>query len=521
PFTALYPVMTKAVAVFISPLTGEYGESHAGGRFGMAMFNCGYDAIVITGGSRKPTFLDIDNNNVAFKDARVIWKTGRDIVAKVVRGRETASGKRTIVHIGRSGENLVSFANVTVDKYRHFGRIGLGALFGSKHLKAITLMGDRSVPVIKYKEYLKTFREILHKCTSTDLMTKYHDVGTPINVAPLNTMNALPSYNLQRSSVDYVDEVSGERFANDFLVRKVSCAGCPVGCVHIGQFRRAFAEHGHEYEVVSVAYDYELIFALGTFLGVSHPANILELIEEVEIEGMDAMSAGVCLGWATEAYSKGVITDMETIVPLEFGNWENYKQAIIYLGSAKNEFYINLGKGVRHASSVYGGGDYAMHVAGNEMAGYHTGYGSLVGATVAARHSHLCNAGYSIDQSMTDFNADEMVDWLFTEELERNVTNSLVMCLFARKIYDNDTIISAFDAIDVKVTKEDLERSSKLIYQTKLRIKKALGFDLSDVKLPKRNFETPSFHGVLDEETTYNMIEKYKAKAEALLREVI
>jgi len=136
PLSTIFPVATKTVATFISPLTGEYGESHAGGRSAMAIRNAGYDAIVITGKARRPTYLSISDHSVDFKDARGLWGLGVDEVGRIIREREGIPGKRSIMRIGVSGENLVSFAGVNVDTYRHFGRLGLGAVFGSKQPKS-------------------------------------------------------------------------------------------------------------------------------------------------------------------------------------------------------------------------------------------------------------------------------------------------------------------------------------------------------------------------------------------------
>ena len=518
--STIYPALTKVVAMFISPLTGELGESYAAGRLANAMFMAGFDAIVIIGKSDKPVFLSITSNDVRFRDARMIWQSDKEeSVGRLIRADDSGhSGKRSIIRIGPAGENLVSFASVTVDRYRHFGRLGLGALFGSKSLKAISIMGDRSIPIKNFREYFKVYQEIYNKTVGTDLMSKYHDMGTPINVEPLNAINSLPTLNMRQSSFEHADKISGEAFTSDYLVRKVACIGCPVGCIHIGQYRNEFSAHGHEYETVSVGYDYELIFALGSFLGIDSPREILELINGVEAAGMDAMSTGVALGWATEALEKGLVSLEDTLVPLKFGNCKEYGAAIKYIAKRKNEFYINLGRGVRHASEVYGGEDFAMHIAGNEMPGYHTGYGSLTGAAVAARHSHLCNAGYSIDQSMKegDLDPEKIAESLLKEEIERCMLNSLVMCLFSRKVYDRATILSAFAAVGEELTDEDLSATARRNYATKLRIKKALGFDLKDVRFPKRFFQTPTMHGVLNENTAYEILAKYREKIAGL-----
>jgi len=518
----IFPVLTKTVAMFVSPLTGELGESYAGGRMAMSMLMAGYDALVITGRAKKHSYLAISTNNVKVCDARAMWGLPVSDAGRAIRDQEhdggISVGKRSIIRIGPSGENGVAFAGVNVDTYRHFGRMGLGACMGSKNLKAISIHGNRSIPILDQKTYFKVYREIYKKCTSTDNMAKYHDAGTPINIIPLNKSGGLPTLNMQANSFEHAEDISGEAFAHKNLVRKMACTGCPVGCIHIGMYRREF-DKGHEYEAISVSYDYELIYALGTFLGIKTTDEILAIIDEVEEYGLDAMSAGVCLGWATEALENGYITIEDTIADLKFGDSSGYIKAIEYLSMGVNKFYKTLGKGVRYASTKYGGEKFAMHISGNEMAGYHTGYGSLVGAAVGARHSHLCNGGYSVDQGLKEFNEDVIVDKIFTEECERCMTNSLIMCLFARKIYDRQTILDALNSVGWNLTNDDLTAIGKRIYKIKLQIKNALGYQQKSVKLPKRFFETPSMNGKLDEEVAYRMIKKYTVKTDELLQE--
>lgn len=516
--TWMFPVLTKTVAMFRSPLTNELGESYAGGRLAMTMFMAGYDAIVLTGKSLKPVYLQVSSNDVQLKDARAMWGLQSEATGQAIRDRQTGGGKRSIIRIGPAGENKVSFASVCVDSYRHFGRLGLGAVMGSKNLKAMTVIGDRSIHIQNTPKYFKVYQQIFKKCTSTDMMAKYHDAGTPINIASLNAAGALPTLNLQTATFEQGDQISGEAFAKKNLVRKLACTGCPVGCIHIGMYRREF-DKGHEYEAISVSYDYELIFALGSFLGIQTSDEIIALIDEVEETGMDAMSCGVCLGWATEAFSNGLITEEQTLVKLAFGDANGYLQAIRFLANGKNKFYRDLGRGSQHASSVYGGSEYAMQIAGNEMPGYHSGYGALIGAAVGARHSHLCNGGYSIDQSMKEFDETVMVDKIFNEEVERCMTNSLIMCLFARKVYDRQTIIDSLNSVGWTLTDQDLTDISKRIYRTKLRIKNAYGFRQKAVKLPKRFFETPSMHGTLDEAAAQRMIKDYVTRTDALMIE--
>ena len=513
--STIFPVITKTVAMFWSPLTKELGESYAGGRMAMTMLMAHFDAIVITGKSKRPIYLAIESHNVEFRDASAIWGMPSDDIGRIIREREEGAGKRSIIRIGEAGENQLSFASVCVDTYRHFGRMGLGAVMGSKNLKAISIWGKGDLPIKNKKAYFKIFQDLHKKAITTDVMKKYHDLGTAMGVNLMNEKGGIPILNLQSSQVEDIENLSGETFAEKNLVRKTACAGCPVGCIHIGQFRREFGK-GYEFEAISVGYDYELIFSLGTFLGLNNSDEVLELIEAVEEYGMDAISAGVVLGWATEAYQNKLFTVNESLVPLEFGNQKNYLIALKHMAKRTNEFYFDLGQGCAHASSIYGGQDYAMHFNGNEMSGYHTGYGSVLGSAVGARHSHLCNGGYSFDQG-DKVSPEEILEMVYNEELDRCILNSLIACLFARKIYDKATILSALKSVDVDMEEEALGKVAEEIFKTKLRIKKMIGYRLKSLRLPKRFFETTGFGTKIDEATTYELIKKYSEKCEALL----
>jgi aldehyde:ferredoxin oxidoreductase len=514
PLSFVMPVCTKVVAAFYSPHTREYGESHAGGRLAMAMRFNETDAIVITGKARHPEYIVIDDK-VKFKDARAMWGLSVEETGKILRQHTSGSGVRSSMRIGRAGENLITYAGVNVDTYRHFGRLGLGAVLGSKQLKGIVVIGDNSIKISNEnkKLYREIYDSIFDTVINTDVMKKYHEVGTSINVIPLNDMNSLPSLNPKTTRYEHADFISGERFAEENLVRKVACAGCPIGCIHIGQFRREF-DSGYEYESVNISYDHELVFSLGSFLGLKSTDEILQLIDVVENEGLDAISTGVALGWATECYKRGIINLDNTMMPLEFGILANYMAAVQYIARGKNEFYKALGKGVDYASRKYGGAGFACQLGGNEMPGYHTGYGSIVGFAVGSRHSHLDNAGYSIDQAKKD--DKDLVRNLLDEEVERNLLTSLVICLFARKVYTREVILKALESVGMKTTNEELTEMAREVLRLKYNIKKRTGYSLSSIKIPERYFETKTLNGKLDREKAEEIIKEYKQMVESL-----
>lgn len=514
PLNFIMPACTKVVSAFYSPHTNEYGESHAGGRLGMAMRFAGLDAIVITGKPQNPQYLVIDDK-VSFKDARAMWGMSIEDTGKVLRNFTEGNGVRSSLRIGRAGENLITYSCVNVDTYRHFGRLGLGAVFGSKFLKGMVIIGDNSIkiPMDIKKSYTRFYDQVYDKLMTTDIMEKYHGIGTAINIIPLNESKALPTLNLASTQYEFAEEISGEGFAQKNLIRKLACAGCPVGCIHIGNFRRKFSD-SYDFETIQVSYDYELIFSLGSFLGIKSSDEVLMLIDVVEGEGLDAISTGISLGWATEAYRDNLIGNNESIVPLMFGDAQNYIEAVHYIAKGENEFYRALGRGVDYSSKIYGGEEYACHLGGNEMPGYHTGYGSVVGFSVGSRHSHLDNGGYSFDQESTA--DDEIIEKIFNEEIERNILTSLVACLFARKVYTMDKIIKALNSIGMSMDENELISIGREILKMKYDIKKRLGYSLDQIRLPKRFFNTNAIDVKLDSQKAHELIKQYKNKIESL-----
>ncbi|NLU49475.1 MAG: aldehyde:ferredoxin oxidoreductase [Syntrophomonadaceae bacterium] len=521
PLSSVYPVMTKSVCLFRSPLTGELGESYAGGRLAMAMVYAGYDAIVLTGESDVPVYLDIGPDQVEFRNAEPLWGVGSGETGRYLRELAPGRGFRSIVRIGPAGENLVHFANLNVDTFRHFGRLGSGAVFGSKNLKAMVVYGnlDHPIPNARLRDYRRTYQEVHKKVTETELMEKYHNLGTPVNIMRLNEMNALPTRNLQQATFEKAREISGEAFADERLTRKLSCVGCPIGCIHMASHRKLFGPKSHDYETSILAYDHELIFALGSFLGTADKDQFLTLLEEVEDMGFDVMSVGVLLGWLTEAFANGLVGEKELGTRVEFGFTEGYLKVMRGIAHPENELYRLLGKGTEAAAEQLGGLDYAMTLGRTEMTGYHTGYGAALGQAVGARHSHLDNAGYSFDQSRDYDDIPGFVSAIFEEELNRCVTNCLVMCLFARAVYEFPIIVRALKSVGIEKSEEELRELGREVYRNKIRVKQKMGFDFKKLRFPKRFFETECLHGRLNEETMQRMLELYIQEVEQVMAE--
>jgi aldehyde:ferredoxin oxidoreductase len=496
PLTGYFPLMSKTVCAFKSPYHDQYAESHAGGRSALSLRFADLDALVIRGRAPTPSCLSVGSRHLDLRDVHFLWGMDLFKTGKMLRRMYKGAGHRSIWRIGPAGENLSAMACINVDTYRHFGRLGCGAVMGAKNLKGIVVMGDGSFPLPEGKAYPKLFTEVHRKMTDTDMMEKYHNYGTPINMAVLNGIRALPIRNLQKTTDPEIEGITGETFARDTLLRNAACAGCPVGCIHIGFVRERFmGENRYLYRQVS--YDHEPIFAAGAMLHVTNAFSVLALLDAMEREGLDVMSAGVALAWATEALEKGIISTKETIVALKFGDQKIYQEAVHHLGAASNDFYRLLGKGTMKAAEHYGGVDFAC-VLGQEMGGYATGEVFFVSQALGLRHSHLDAGGYAYDQKNKGPDVNEAVQFLLKDEQGRVLLTSLVSCLFARGVYGDQVIADCLRSVGYTTLADRIGAVSSHVQQLRWRMRLGTGFDPRTVSIPKRFLEIETWKGKID-----------------------
>lgn len=507
PLTGYFPLMSKTVCAFKSPYHDQYAESHAGGRSALALRFADLDALVITGAASRPVWLLVGERTLEIKEAPYLWGLKVQETGRLLRRLAGSSGHRSILRIGPAGENLAAMAGINVDSYRHFGRLGAGAVMGAKKLKAIVILGQAAFPLPAGKDYPQLFQEVYRRLTDDKMMEKYFNLGTPANIAILNELRALPYRNLQQTSDPAVAGISGEAFADRALLRNHACSGCPVGCIHIGFVREKFrAENRYLYR--QVAYDHEPIFAAGAMLGLKDCFAVLTLLDLIDDLGLDVISAGVALAWATEALERGQITVAETLVPLEFGLLEPYLQAVHHLAHGSNDFYRLLAQGTARAAAHYGGGDYAC-VLGQEMAGYATGEVFVVSQALGLRHSHLDAAGYVYDRHNQTTDLKAAVDFLLQDEQDRVGMTSMVACLFARSVYRPETLAECLSVLGYQHLAARLPEVSRQLQILRWRNRFATGYDPRQITIPRRFFALNNWKGPLNQEFVRDLQEAY------------
>ncbi len=497
PLTGHFPLMSKTVCSFRSPYHNQYTESHAGGRSALALFFAGYDGLVVSGRAKQLSCISIGSRHVIIKDADFMRGMSVAMTGKLIRRMfPKSSGHRSILRIGPAGEIGSAMACVNVDSYRHFGRLGGGSAMGAKNLKGIVINGDSTRPLPESRDYRQLYKDVYRQVTSTDMMRKYYHLGTAVNLQGLNDIGALPWRNLQQTSDPGIASINGDVFADETLLRNGACSSCPVGCIHLGFFRDKFTEDAR-YLYHQVPYDYEPIFAAGTMLGVTDCFDVLRILEEFERVGLDAMSAGVALAWATEAAEEGLVSEKETIVSLKFGAATSYQEAAGYLGTGYNDFYQLLAAGTLKAAAVYGGAEFGC-VLGQEMAGYATGPLFFAAQSLGFRHSHLDTGAYSYEQKEHENDIEEAVDYLIADEPGRVFLTSMVACLFARSVYNPDTLAQCLAVSGFENLAGSIEDTSERIRRLRWQMRIATGFKPADIEIPKRFYEVSTIRGPVD-----------------------
>lgn len=476
PLAGLFPMMSKVVCAFRSPHTGQYAESHAGGRLAHALALAGYDALVVTGRATAPAWVEINGGGALHHDAAPLAGLNvPEVHARVRAATRGGAGRISVACTGPAADNGCTFACVTVDRHRHFGRLGAGAVMAAKNLKALAVVGDGKRPQHFGPGYAALRREMHDQAAHSPRLDKYRNVGTAQIVSSLNALGCLPWKNLQEHSPNGVDALSGENVSLAVSVRRAACTGCPVGCIRL-------ASVGGDHE--AVGFDFEHMACCGSMLALTDPADVLALVAEVELQGMDVMSAGVCLAWACEATERGVLGTAETGVPLRFGHAESLRRGLRLLGGGQTPFWRALARGARHAAAIYGGEDYAC-VLGQEMAGYASGPTFFAAQAMNFRHSHLDNACYSYDLECLG-TPGEAVDFLLRDEHRRVMVNCMVGCLFGRHIYTTDVLARCLEETGHRTAAHNLDSLAESARRARWRLKLATGFDPGAVRLPKR-----------------------------------
>jgi len=482
-----------------APLTGSIGSGNAGGEWGAFLKFSGFDGIVIEGVADTPVYLALVDGKAEIRDAGELWGKNSMDTTRVLMG--VVGGKNTsVVCIGPAGENLIPMAVIMNDEYRAAGRAGLGAVMGSKRLKAIVVSGDQEVQVAKPEE----FRKVADRCldalkknsvTGEGLPT----YGTAVLVNVINTAGAFPYKNWQTAVMPDADGISGETLTKEYLVRKRACWGCTIRCGRIssvksGPFQIRTAE-GPEYET---------IWSLGSACGINDFGAVVKAHHLCNELGLEPISLGSTIAAAMELNEKGYIPaeDLQGWA-LEFGN-----AATIVEAAWRTAYKVGFGKylalGSKKLCELYGHPEFSMAVKGLEMPAYDPRGIKGMGLGYATSNRGGCHlTGYTVAPEIVGI--PEKIDPLITEGKARwvkifqdfaSVINSTVNCQFtsfALGAKDYAELLSAVTGWDL--SEDGIFKIGERIYNLERVIMNRLGFDGKDDTLPSRLLKEPMPEG--------------------------
>jgi aldehyde:ferredoxin oxidoreductase len=470
-----------------SPLTGTIFYSNTGGIFGFSMKRCGIDGIIIEGKSEKPCYIVIDGDKgLEIKDADELW--GLDTEETYNKLKEIEGEKVRTLEIGPAGENQVLLASIMNDASRAFGRGGVGAVLGSKNLKAIAVINGKQKTEVDNPELLKNYaKSALDKIKALPVTRSALPLfGTAGVLHVTNSLGMLPIRNFKYGQHEKAPLIGGEAIRKEILVKTEACYGCTIRC---GRLTEAGNMKGKGPE-------YETVWALGANCEIFDLIKITQANYHCNMLGLDTISMGVTISCAMELQDKGLFPYEE----VKFGN-EDVLSELVIKTARKKGIGADLAEGSKRLAEKYGDAETAIHVKGMELPAYDPrgAMGHALGYATSNRGGcHL--TGYMA--AMEIFNAPKKIprftlggkpDLLVLKQNQSAIEDSLVNCKFSGYALGFDyqaRFVSAITGLDFNVTR--LLEIGERIYNLERVFNIGAGFSNDDDKLPER-FETVPF----------------------------
>ncbi|UCE53717.1 MAG: aldehyde ferredoxin oxidoreductase family protein [Desulfobacterales bacterium] len=494
----------------ISPLSGIYGEAEAGGWWSPELKRAGYDAVLIKGKAEKPVYLWIHDGQVEIRNAGALWGKGTGDAQDIIKN-DLGVKRVSVAAIGPAGENQVRFACVVNGLKHTNGRGGLGAVMGSKNLKAIAVRGKQS-PDFHDKETLKRVIEwYANNFMDHPIERVLHDGGTiGWDVTELDEAGILPTYNFRSGSFEKADDICGETFHKQYFIEAGSCQGCVIRCKRVarsdGPYKVDPAYGGPEYETAA---------AFGSLCGVSDLEVVCKAHELCNKYTLDSISTGATIAFAMECFENGLLTAKDTDgLELKFGNQKAMVECIHKVANREGIGDL-LAEGSRRASETIGGGakKLAMHVKGQELAMHEPrGKGSLglayalssTGANhTEGPHDYLFQEGALGVSDLPELGilepvpaielTPEKVRYFALMQLTWNVFNTLGLCIFTAgpgKLLKMNQVAQAVEAATGwNVTLWEIMKLAERTVTLKRAVSVLHGITRKDDCLPDRFFQ--------------------------------
>jgi len=323
------PGSAKFSIVSKSPLTNTYADSAAGARWGPLFKRAGYDVLVIQGKSENPVYIYIEDNEVKIRDARGVWGMDSYQAVDEIR-KEIGDPRASVATIGQAGEKLVKIACIVVDKHSFAGRCGLGAVMGSKNLKAVVVKGSKKVPVSNLSQLKNYNHKYFKEINKASIESELRPHGTPVLCITAEGFGDMPiKYWTEDTWPEGAKKIGAPNYTKVLSAKPYACLYCPIGC------HRNIEIHSPEkYKLKGIGPEYETLGMLGTNLLIDDVKAISIANDLCNRLGMDTISAGACIGLAMECYEKGIITKRDTAgIELKWGDADVLIELVKQIGN--------------------------------------------------------------------------------------------------------------------------------------------------------------------------------------------
>jgi len=446
--TTILPTSSKYGVFAKSPLTNMFGMAVSSGSVGAQARRAGVNMIVFKGKAPELSYFVVDDEDrylvpVGDLEGKGCWDT-----EEMIR-EEFQDHRMAVMATGPAGERMSRMACITNDRNRQAGRTGMGAVMGSKNLKAVAFRGTKGVKVARPKEFYQLAKKLI-KVANGPATSKYRDLGTPAGLTSYNKLGMMPTHNYREGTWDKITngEFTGESLNEDWVVKKVACSQCSVACDHLARVPRSHPD----YPNLVASIDIELLYGFGTGTGCSDWPTIFKCIELCDDLGIDAISGGVTAAMACELFEEGIITKDDLGYELPFGSTKNLAR-----------FTEEMIRGEGFAGEIFGDGTqkagerleemgrknasyYAMNIKGLEMPAFdlHGMTSFAVGESVSIRGAcHLRNGAYGLDAKgkFDRFSYDKPLERgkaIIDVENIYGIIDSFIICKFTRGVYEDD-----------------------------------------------------------------------------------
>jgi aldehyde:ferredoxin oxidoreductase len=491
-----------------SPLTGIFSESYAGGRLAEPMSRVGYDAFILEESSSEPVWLEVSDQKVAFHDAKPLWGKDTYSTEDEVLKQVNKKGSGAMV-IGPAGENLVRYAVIENDYWRSLGRTGVGAVMGSKKVKAITFYGEKKREIAHPDQLDQFAKETLERAKDSPAAQNYRRLGTPMLVAMNNAVGGFPSKYWHLGTFEGWEKISAESLLERCNVRPSACLRCFMACGNLSEVKE-----GRHKGLKVEGPEYETIYAFGGLCMVHEIEEIAYLNDICDRLGIDTISGGSLCAFAMEASEKGRIEEK-----INWGDVDKIAELLNDIAYKKGTGAV-LAEGIRHAAKTWNMEDIAIHVKGLDPAGYEPrvlkGMG-LAYATSDRGACHLRSTFYKAELAgMIPIDQMEGKAKLFLEFEDRfNIHDSLILCRFYRDIYWDWKYLATIIELTtgLKLDERGLRNISSRIQDGTRKFSLREGLTPKDDMLPKRFFDEPlgKDRKILKREDFQKMLQDYYA----------